>query len=251
MVDERQGTPAASHRPDAGPEEKFWLEQSRIMLQPVAFPSVLGLFGFAAATFIVSANLAGWYGDSVTTPAFLAPFAATFGGVAQSIAGIWAFKARDSLATAMHGAWGAFWIAFGMLHVLDGFGAVTLPTGDKFPALGFWLLALAVITGLGTIAAIAENLSMTLVLGTLTVGAALLAVSLLVGNGTLLTVAAWVLMVSSWLATYTAAAIMIASTWGRTVLPLGKYARNANVPGAVPFRPIEYRGGMPGVTVGQ
>lgn len=248
MLQERDHVPAAT---DHSAEEEMWWQRSRIMLQPMAFPSVLGLFGFAAATFTVSANLAGWYGDSVTTPAFLAPFAATFGGVAQSIAGIWAFKARDSLATAMHGAWGAFWIAFGMLHVLDGFGALKLPTGDKFPALGFWLLALAVITGFGTIAAVAENLSMTLVLATLTAGAALLGVSLLVGNGTLLTVAAWVLMVSSWLATYTAASLMIASTWGRTVLPLGTYKRAANVPGAVPFRPIEYRGGMPGVTVGQ
>jgi len=33
---------------------------ARIFLQPVAAPSVLGLFGFGAATFMVAANLAGW-----------------------------------------------------------------------------------------------------------------------------------------------------------------------------------------------
>lgn len=37
---------------------------ARVVLQPIAPPSILGLFGFAAATFIVSAHLAGWYGDA-------------------------------------------------------------------------------------------------------------------------------------------------------------------------------------------
>src|SRR5919198_1326377 len=35
---------------------------TRVVLQPVAAPSILGLYGFAGATFIVAANLAGWYG---------------------------------------------------------------------------------------------------------------------------------------------------------------------------------------------
>ena len=60
----------------------------RVFLQPIAAPSILGLFGFAGATFIVAANMAGWYG-SVTTPGYLFPFAAFFGGVAQFLAGMW------------------------------------------------------------------------------------------------------------------------------------------------------------------
>ena len=38
----------------------FWRDHSTITLSPVAAPSILGLFGFAAATFMVAANLAGW-----------------------------------------------------------------------------------------------------------------------------------------------------------------------------------------------
>src|SRR5581483_8608646 len=34
----------------------------RVYLQPIAAPSVLGLFGFAGATFIVAAHMAGWHG---------------------------------------------------------------------------------------------------------------------------------------------------------------------------------------------
>jgi succinate-acetate transporter protein len=62
-------------------------EHTRVMLQPIAAPSILGLFGFAGATFIVAANLAGWYG-SETSPQYLFPFAAFFGGLAQFIAGM-------------------------------------------------------------------------------------------------------------------------------------------------------------------
>ncbi len=34
-------------------------EHTRVMLQPIAAPSILGLFGFAGATFVVAAHLAG------------------------------------------------------------------------------------------------------------------------------------------------------------------------------------------------
>lgn len=60
---------------------------------------MLGPFGFAAATFMVATNLAGWYG-STKSGMFLFPFAATFGGIAQFAAGLWAYRARDALATA-------------------------------------------------------------------------------------------------------------------------------------------------------
>src|SRR5437763_16977605 len=57
---------------------------TRIFLQPIAAPSILGLFGFAAATFIVAANVAGWYGNHSTTPLVLAPFAAVSAGSPSS-----------------------------------------------------------------------------------------------------------------------------------------------------------------------
>ena len=90
---------------------------TRVFLQPIAAPSILGLFGFAGATFIVASNLAGWWGTP-NSGLVLAPFAAMFGGLAQFLAGMWAYRARDAVATAMHGTWGAFWLAYGILNVL-------------------------------------------------------------------------------------------------------------------------------------
>ncbi|HEY6835960.1 MAG TPA: GPR1/FUN34/YaaH family transporter [Gaiellaceae bacterium] len=67
---------------------------TRVFLQPIAAPSILGLFGFAGATFIVASNMAGWWGTP-TSGLALAPFAAMFGGLAQFLAGMWAYRARE------------------------------------------------------------------------------------------------------------------------------------------------------------
>ncbi|HYL34750.1 MAG TPA: GPR1/FUN34/YaaH family transporter [Bryobacteraceae bacterium] len=58
---------------------------TRIYLQPIAAPSILGLYGLAEATFMVAAHMAHWFGDA-TTSLYLFPFA-IFGGLAQFLAG--------------------------------------------------------------------------------------------------------------------------------------------------------------------
>ena len=59
-----------------------WRDATRVFLQPIAAPSILGLFGFAGATFMVAAHLAHWHGNSLSFN-YIWPFAATFGGIAQ------------------------------------------------------------------------------------------------------------------------------------------------------------------------
>jgi len=224
-------------------------EHTRVMLQPIAAPSILGLFGFAGATFIVAAHLAGWYGTP-ESPAFLFPFAAMFGGLAQFLAGMWAFKARDGVATAMHGMWGSFWLAYGLLNLLVAVGVYTIPTGS-FPELGFWFLALTAITALGTAAAVAESIGLLATLASLTVGAAFLAVHYLTGIHWWEVAGGWILIGSAAAATYTAGAMMLEGAWGKVVLPLGKMEREANVPGTRVTLPIEYEHAEPGVRMGQ
>jgi hypothetical protein len=54
-------------------ERDFWREHTTFSLQPIAAPSILGLYGFTGATFILSAHLAGWYGNDILTPLVLFP----------------------------------------------------------------------------------------------------------------------------------------------------------------------------------
>lgn len=201
-----------------------WTERSRVVLEPIAAPSVLGLFGFAGATFIVAGNLAGWYGNS-TSALFLFPFAALFGGLAQFIAGLYGFRARDVLATAMHGTWGSFWLAYGLLYLLAATHAITLPGGTHFLELGMWFWVLAAITLAGTVAALAENIGLALVLAALTGGSVCAGVAYTADSGSWETVAGYFFVVSAAIAFYVASAMMLEATYERVVLPLGRTRR--------------------------
>jgi uncharacterized protein len=237
------------HTTDGNRELVELREHTRVMLQPIAAPSILGLFAFAGATFIVAANLAGWYG-STTSPQYLFPFAAIFGGVAQFAAGMWAYRARDGLATAMHGMWGSFWMAYGILNLLAAIGVYELPAGE-FPELGYWFLALAVITVIGAFAALAESLALSATLDLLWVGAGFLAVHYLTGSGWWGTAGGWILIAAAAAAAYVAGAMMLEGSWGRVILPLGKFDRKSNVPGRQVTQPVQYEQGEPGVRMGQ
>ena len=214
----------------------------RVTLQPIAAPSVLGLFGFAGATFVVAANLAGWYGDA-STPGYLFPFAAFFGGLAQFLAGMWAYRARDAVATAMHGMWGAFWMAYGLLQLL--LATHVLPTGETLDhALGFWFIALAAITISGMLGVLLEgNFGVTAVLGVLAAGSVIAAVGFLQTSTGTVKLAGWVFIVAAVLAWYVGTAMMLKAAAGRVVLPL--FTRQSEPP-----RTIELGWAEPGVTHG-
>jgi uncharacterized protein len=239
---------ALNHDPDGWYGD---FARPRVYLQPIAAPSILGLFGFAGATFIVAANMAGWYGNAAT-PGYLWPFALTFGGVAQFLAGMWSYKARDSVATAMHGMWGAFWMGYGLLQVL--LSTHVLHTGGTLDhALGFWFIALAAITFSGTLGALLEgNGGVTAVLGTLAAGSAVAAIAFLTSPNTGTEHwAGWIFVISAALAWYTATAMMLKAAAGRVVLPLFKKDMEANKPGGEPTRSIQLEWGEPGVKQGQ
>lgn len=222
---------------------------ARVFLQPIAPPSILGLYGFAGATFIVAAQMAGWFGNS-QSPLFLFPFAAFFGGLAQFTAGMWSYRARDGLATAMHGTWGSFWMGYGLLYLLFATGSLTPPTG-AFPELGYWFIVLAAITWVGTIAALAENLILAGVLFFLAAGSTAAAYALIAANTGWQTAAGGLFIISALIAWYLASAMMLEGTFKRVIVPLGKYHRDANIPGRHLTELIEDQRGQPGVKAGQ
>jgi succinate-acetate transporter protein len=239
--EERRDELAAERREDGIP--------ARVFLQPIAAPSILGLFGLSAAMMMVAAHLAGWYG-STTSPEFLFPFTAIFGGIAQFMAGMWAYRARDGLATAIHGTWGSFWIAYGILWGLIAAGTLSAPSG-AWPELGFWFIMLAAITLMGALASLGESLGLFSVLSTLAAGSAILAAAYFVGSTGWEKVGGWVLVFSAGFAWYVASAMLLAAVTGRTILPLFRYGKLANVPGGRPTQVIQLEHGEPGVRRGQ
>jgi uncharacterized protein len=218
---------------------------ARTFLQPIAAPSILGLYGFAGSTFIVAAWLAHWYGNGNPEAQFyLFPFAAMFGGVAQFTAGMWAYKARDALATAMHGMWGAFWLGYGILNLL--LATKTIEDNSLLHmSFGYWFIALGFITLMGAIAATAENLALALVLHTLWIASGLLAIGQLLPSEGWNVAAGWVFLLSALFAWYTASALMFEGIFGRAVLPVGMTRKAQQEPAVVLGK------GEPGVAKGQ
>jgi len=218
--------------------------QPRVVLQPIAAPSILGLYGFAGATFMVAAHMAHWFGTADST-ILLVPFAALFGGLAQFLAGMWAYKARDGVATAMHGMWGAFWMAYGVLLWMSATGRITAPAGPLFPAMGYWFIVLAAITWVGSGAAAAENKALVTVLAFLAGGSTIAAIGYLVGAEHLLVLAGYLFIISALVAWYAASALMLFESYGREVWPVGKTAHARQMPSVTPGI------GEPGVIRGQ
>ena len=218
--------------------------RARIFLQPIAAPSILGLYGLAGATFMVAAEMAHWFGNTGAT-LLLVPFAAIFGGLAQFLAGMWAYKARDGVATAVHGMWGAFFMAFGILALILSSGKAAVPAGPLFPELGYWLVVLAAITWVCTGAAAAESKAMAVVLTFLAAGSTISAIGLLAGIEGLIILAGYLFIICALAAWYTASALMLNEAYGRKVWSLGSAAQAQQAP------PLMTGIGEPGVIRGQ
>ncbi len=260
-----RGGVAGSVRPDAPTERtvervserngdgslgrRDWEGRTRVVLSPIAGPSILGLFALMGGLLVLFANTANWYGTG-HSPELFWPFVLIFGGLAQVLAGMWAYKARDGLATLLHGLWGSFFLGYGILYALIGAGTITAPTGTKFPELGFWFIVLAAVTAVTAVASAAESVSHSVTLLTLTGGSILLAIGLMAGISGVVTAGAWVMVFAAGFAFYVASALLLEESFARVVLPLGRPHRD-NVPGHVVMRPIQYEDEYPGVRVGQ
>lgn len=225
---------------------------ARVFLTPIAPPATLGLFGFFASTMVVSTWLLGWWG-SPTSPPTMFQIAAFFGGAAQFAAGLWSFRARDYIGSALLTMWGTYWMAWGFLQALAAAGVITIP-GQSTPQTGFavWFIPLALFTSWGALAALRENLPLFFVLSTVGAGCAAVCGGFWTGSPHWIHIGAWLFVFGACWAWYTGAMVMLEYAWGRVILPLGvipglmKLPAAANVPGQVLSHPVERRAGQPG-----
>jgi succinate-acetate transporter protein len=226
---------------------------ARVYLTPIAPPVTLGLFGFFASTMIVSTWLLGWWGTPTGSQPTMFEIAAMFGGVAQFAAGLWSFRARDYIGSALLTMWGTYWMAWGFLEALAAVGTISIPSLST-PQQGFavWFIPLALFTTWGAVAAVRENVPLFLVLATVGVGSAFACAGFWAGSPDLVKVGAWLFVFGACFAWYTGAMVLLEYSWGRVILPFGvvprlmKLPAAANVPGARISAPVEYALGQPG-----
>lgn len=221
---------------------------ARVFLQPIAAPSILGFFALGAAWWIVGSQMAHWFGSS-TTPEYLFPIVGLFGGLMQLLAGMWAYKARDGLATIIHGMWGAFFLAYGLLFWATATGTLSLAAVNE--SYGYWFIPLAAISASCAIAALLDNRVLSLQQWVLTAASIIAAIALLAGNANWIEVSGYVFMAAALIAWYLASGLLFEATYRRVILPLGRAKTAATRLGSVTTRPVEYKFGEPGVRAGQ
>jgi succinate-acetate transporter protein len=226
---------------------------ARIYLTPIAPPATLGLFGFFASTMVVSTWILGWWGTPKGSPPTMFEIAAMFGGLAQFAAGIWSFRARDQIGSALLTMWGTYWMAWGFLQGLGTAKVVTIPPLNvSQPGFAVWFIPLALFTLWGAVAAVRETIPLFTVLATVGAGSAFVCGGLWSGSPTWTKVGAWLFVIGACAAWYTGAMVLLEYSWGRVILPLGVVPRlmklpgSANRPGTRLSAPVEYALGQPG-----
>jgi succinate-acetate transporter protein len=216
--------------------------QSRIFLQPIAAPAVLGYFALGSALIIYGSWFAEGWGTEKDPSSFF-PFLLLFGGVGQLAAALWSYRARAAVAAALHGSWAAFWLGLALIYLLATVHTITVPArGEEWQSLGQWLIYMSVVTWTTALAALRRSPVGFVAQATLGSGAAVGAAALLLGSAGWEQVAGWLFVAAAAFSFYVGAALMLDSVYGKVALPV--FLRGQT-------EPVQYELGDPGVKVGQ
>ena len=175
-------------------------------------PAVVGLAGFGVTTLLLQFHNVGWCGVGPVLA-----LALVFGGLAQLVAGFQEFKCGNNFGYSAFVAYGAFWIAFGVILLCNHFG-IYKSSGED---VGWFLVAYTVYTVIMWIPAMRISGAMALTFTLLVIGFVLLVLAHF-GYPGLTKVAGYELMGCALGALYMMAASIYAQVFGRPVLPLGK-----------------------------
>jgi succinate-acetate transporter protein len=205
------------------PEDEIEVLEDRAAAT-IADPAPLGLWGFATGTWVTGTVIAGVFPPTALIATI--PVLLVFAGLAQFIAGLISFRRVNVLAATAFCAFGSFNVLTALLFGLQSAGKLTT-TGDPIILQGFILISFGFIALALTIAALRTNAALVLTLLLLAIGYVLAGIPQLyntVGTGPLGrigNIGGWFLVASAFFAYYTGMALVVNSSWKRTILPVG------------------------------
>jgi succinate-acetate transporter protein len=228
----RPSGPVVSHLRE---DDVAMLEEQSIISMGDA--SALALFGFATGTWM-SATVLGGMLDPAAAVA-VAPVVLVFAGLAQFIAGLFAFRRANAMAGTAFCCFGAFNVTVAVSFIMQATMVIPAIPGasllEGFLLVSFGFIALAL-----TLASLRVNLALVAVLATLCVGYTLSGIPHLIqpaGQGATVigVIGACFLFASAFFAYYTGMALVVNSAWKRTLFPLMPLSWRTDVPsGAMP-----------------
>ncbi len=180
----------------------------------IADPAPLGLGAFALTTFLLSLVNAGVM--PVETEPVVLGVALAYGGIAQVLAGMWEFRKGNVFGATVFTSYGAFWLSF-WAHLT--FFAEKIPAEQHGTAAGWFLISWAIFTTLMLVAALRTTAILALLFAIVAVALFSLAFGAF-GAGPGLTQLGGILgIVAAGVAWYLCLAGVVASTFGRPILP--------------------------------
>lgn len=189
--------------------------------QPVPLvgdPAPLGLAGFAFTTLLLS--LINTQILPKTVEVLVLSVALTFGGLAQFVAGMWAFKRGNTFAATAFTSYGAFWLSFYLLVVVFiPLVPKTAGANDISNFVGWYLLAWGIFTAYMFIASLAGARAVQLVFLLLTITFVVLAIGNFGTSSSIVQVGGYVGLATAAAAIYASFADVVNANFKRRVLP--------------------------------
>ncbi|HJU16030.1 MAG TPA: GPR1/FUN34/YaaH family transporter [Stellaceae bacterium] len=212
----------------AGPVVSHMSEHEIVSLEEQAMatvgdPTPMGLWAFATGTWILGTVFGGVFPAGTITGT--APVLITFAGIAQFIAGLFAYRRAQPLAATAFCSFGAFNATAGFMFLMITAGAIGATASSQI-LMGFLLESFCFIAIALAFAAIETNLGVLAFLVLLAIGYGCAGIPYLAnsvgagGWGVVGNIGGWFLCASAFCAYYTGMAMVVNSTWKRAVLPI-------------------------------
>lgn len=181
----------------------------------VADPAPLGLAAFGLTTLVLSTINAGWIA-AAAIPVVLG-LAIPYGGGAQVLAGMWAFRRGNTFAATAFTSFGAFWISYFLL--VQYFLPQIKDAKALSAILGTYLIAWAIFTAYMFLASLGGTRAVQTVFILLAATFALLAIGAWSGSTTWTHIGGYVGLATAVAALYTSFADVVNANFKRTILP--------------------------------
>jgi len=180
----------------------------------IADPAPLGLGAFALTTFLLSLANAGVM--PVEAEPVVLGVALAYGGIAQVLAGMWEFRKGNVFGATVFTSYGAFWLSFWAYLT---FFAEKVPAEHHGTAAGWFLISWAIFTTLMLVAALRTTAILALLFAIVAVALFSLAFGAFGASPGLTQLGGVLGIVAAAVAWYLCLAGVVASTFGRPILP--------------------------------
>lgn len=182
---------------------------------PPANAGPLGLTAFSITTFLLSMVNAGLIAKGAEPIVF--GMALMVGGLAQVLAGMWAFRTGNTFAGTAFVVYGAFWLSF---WALVQFYVADIPKADVGAALGLYLISWGIVTAYMFVASFKTTRELNVVFGLLLLTFLALGIGDVAASSGLTKAGGYLGLLTAAVGAYTAMAEITNTTFGRTVLPI-------------------------------